>query len=87
MFKTQRSIASEVERIKEVLMPSKEKTLIIHMWLPDGDPRHKMSESEIIAKGHVEHGSLIIVPLKEKPDPLELKQYLESMAKEEAEKE
>jgi hypothetical protein len=100
MFKTARSIEKEVEQIKQVLMPSEEKTLIIHMWrpgdepsdtstpkLPPDDSPHNVSESEIIAKGLREHRRVIIVPLSEKPNPSELKEYLKTMAREEAEKE
>ena len=67
MFKSQRSIANEVERIKEVLMPSKEKTLILHMWrpgdppcdtreikLPPDNPPHNMRETEIVEMTHVD---------------------------------
>ena len=105
MYKSQRSIANEVERIKEVLLPSQEKTLVLHMWrpgdppcdtreikLPPDNPPHNMRETEIVemthvdAKGLRERRRVIIVPLKEKPDPSELKQYLESMAREEGAK-
>ena len=69
MFKTERSIKKEVAQIKQVLLPSK--IVILHMWLPDDDPRHKMSESEIIAKGLREHSPLIIVPNNGKCRPRE----------------
>jgi hypothetical protein len=85
MFKSKHNIQKEVEQIKQVLLPSK--VVICHMWLPDSDPLNKMSESEIIAKGLREHRSVIIVPLSEKPNPSELKEYLKTMAREEAKKE
>jgi hypothetical protein len=75
MRKTVFSIEREVETVKQVLLPSKQEPLIIHMWLPEGDPRHKMSESEIIAKGYAEnrsgHRALIIVPTNRECMPKE----------------
>ena len=85
MFKTQRGIANEVERIKEVLLPSK--MVVLHMWRPTDDSRRGISEAELVAKGHAENSRVILIPFSDKPDQSELKQYLESMAREEAEKE
>ena len=61
MFKTKRGIAKEVEQIKEVLMPSQEKTLILHMWTPD----HCRREVE------AEHTRVVIVPTNRECMPKE----------------
>jgi len=84
MYKTQRSIANEVEKIKQVLLPSK--VVVLHMWRPTDDSRRGMSEAEILAKGHRENSRVILIPYSDKPDQSELKQYLESMAREEGAK-
>ena len=99
MRKTVFSIEREVETVRRDLLPSK--VLVLHMWrpgdppsetskieYPTDDPQHNMAEQEIIAQGLREHRRVIIVPYKfsEKPNQSELKQYLESMAKEEGAK-
>jgi hypothetical protein len=59
------AVKKEVEELKQQIFPEGNTRYILHLWMPSDDPKHKMTDDEIIAQGYREHKRIITVPLRE----------------------
>ena len=60
---TQITIKREVEKLKQIVKPKRENRIVIHMWLPDNDSRHGMTDQEL--ENYQPDNTFIIKPLIE----------------------
>jgi len=59
------TIQKEITRIREKTMFKPKTFVICRLWMPSDDPRHKMTDEEIIKKAHEESNRIICLPTRE----------------------
>jgi len=57
---TQLTIRKEVQMLRQALLPKREDIIIVRMWIPEDDPRHKMTDDQIIRAN--QNSRIIVLP-------------------------
>ena len=61
------TVKREVKELKQKLVFKPQDTVIVRLWLPDSDPRVKMTDEEIVAAHKNSDNRILVLPMREKP--------------------
>lgn len=59
------TVKKEIEELRQRVCPKPEERVILHMWLPSDDPRHKKTDDQIIEEGFKTNRKIIVLPNRE----------------------
>lgn len=59
------SLKKQVQMLQQQFLPKPNEIVVVHMWLPDDDRRHGLTDAQILAEGYKKKSKVIVLPNRE----------------------